>query len=66
MDEYLRAMFAHHPSVRYVSLIDCFCTSDGCLTRVPPSGELTTWDYGHLTTPGAEVVARYLLEKKAL
>jgi len=49
-----------------VSLIECLCNAEGCLTLVPQSADLTTWDYGHLTTPGAELVARYLLEKKVL
>jgi peptidoglycan/LPS O-acetylase OafA/YrhL len=67
VDERVRAMLQHEPSVHYVSLIERLCTSDGCLTRVPQSpADLMTWDYGHFTTPGAELVAHYLLEKKVL
>lgn len=47
--------------VRYVSVIDQLCDPAGCLTYVPGSAtELMAYDYGHLTTPGATVLARAL------
>ena len=49
--------------VTYVSVIGALCTGDGCLTYVPGStSDLTAYDYGHLTTPGAVEVARALNE----
>ena len=45
---------------RYVSVLSLLCTTLGCLTFVPGSTELTAYDYGHLTTAGAELVARGL------
>jgi peptidoglycan/LPS O-acetylase OafA/YrhL len=66
VDERLKAILAHQESTHYVSLIECLCNSEGCLARVPQSSDLTTWDRGHLTTAAAELVARYLLEKKVL
>jgi peptidoglycan/LPS O-acetylase OafA/YrhL len=48
-------------SVEYHSALDLVCDGDGCLTFVPGSStELMTYDYGHLTTAGAAVVARGL------
>ena len=44
----------------FVSTIDALCTlEDGCLVRLAAEPLiLTTWDYGHLTTPAARLVAR--------
>jgi peptidoglycan/LPS O-acetylase OafA/YrhL len=44
----------------YVSAMDALCTlEDGCLVRLSEEPlMLTTWDYGHLTTPAAKLVAR--------
>ena len=43
----------------YVSLMDILCNAEGCLASVPGlPGTLLTWDYGHLTTAGAELIAR--------
>lgn len=48
--------------LEYFSVMNVLCTDTGCLTTTNglPSG-LTTWDYGHLTTPAAEFVALELL-----
>ncbi|MBL8920539.1 MAG: acyltransferase [Myxococcaceae bacterium] len=45
---------------RYVSALDGLCTPDGdCLVRLAEEPlMLTTWDYGHLTTPAAKALAR--------
>ena len=56
--------------VAYVSLLELLCNADGCLTYVPGSTtDLMSYDYGHLTTPGATLVARGLaldaLERRA-
>ena len=55
------AMRAHewNKRVEYFSVIDALCNERGCLTYVPGAdGDFTTWDYGHLTTPGAVFVAK--------
>jgi lysophospholipase L1-like esterase len=45
----------------YVSVLDILCNADGCLSAVPGSpSTLLAWDYGHLTTAGAELIARRL------
>ena len=53
--------------VTYVSVIDFFCDADGCLTHAPEGPtRLVTWDYGHLTTDGATLVARKLAADRIL
>lgn len=49
-------------TAEYFSVLDALCTTpDGCLVRTNNSEtSFTTWDYGHLTTAGAEVVAAQL------
>lgn len=40
--------------IEYISVRDIFCNDDGCLTRIGPNdSELTAFDPGHLTVPGA-------------
>ena len=53
-------LFMHSFSfVSYVSLIDRFCDSNGCLVFVPASASiLTTSDREHLTTPAAIYAVR--------
>jgi hypothetical protein len=44
---------------QFFSLLDLFCNVDGCLTKTSNSrSRLLTWDYGHLTTDGAVIVAQ--------
>ncbi|MER8373510.1 acyltransferase family protein [Mesorhizobium sp. M1406] len=51
----------------YVSLVDLLCKDAGCLTHVPGNlSKLTSWDYGHLTTDGAALVTKYLVERQLL
>jgi peptidoglycan/LPS O-acetylase OafA/YrhL len=66
-DTRLKGLLAYRPHVRYVSLIEFLCNHDGCLTHVPdaPAG-LMTWDYGHFTTAGAEMVAGYIRDRNLL
>lgn len=52
---------ARNHSATFVSLLDRLCTQAGCITRVPNKPtDLMSWDYGHLTTAGAEYVASLL------
>jgi peptidoglycan/LPS O-acetylase OafA/YrhL len=61
MDAELARTVESQQYATYVSALRQFCNEQGCLTRVneEPSG-LTTWDYGHFTTAGAEYLARKL------
>ena len=53
LDAEMRA-YEWNKRVTYFSMIDALCNEQGCLTYVPGAdGDFTTWDYGHLTTPGA-------------
>ena len=66
VDRKLHADFASQ-RVTYFSLIDFFCDADGCLTHTPDGPtHLVTFDYGHLTTDGAKLVARKLVDDSAL
>lgn len=49
--------------VEYVSLIDFFCKSDGCLTHYTEdvAASVTSWDYGHLTPIASHHLAKELL-----
>jgi hypothetical protein len=67
VDAELESLIAGQPPVHYVSMLRALCDADGCLTHAPGSPtDLLTWDYGHFTTPGAEVAARYLVDHKIL
>lgn len=54
------AAAAKENGATFVSALDALCTlEDGCLVRLSEAPlMLTTWDYGHLTTPAAKLVAR--------
>jgi peptidoglycan/LPS O-acetylase OafA/YrhL len=57
IDADMRSALAKQGDAAYVSALDAFCDERGCLTRVGDDpAALTSWDYGHLTTPAA----RYL------
>jgi hypothetical protein len=57
IDADMRSALAEQGDADYVSALDAFCDERGCLTRVGDDpAALTSWDYGHLTTPAA----RYL------
>lgn len=61
LDADLRDRLADEKDVSYFSAFAALCDERGCLTHVDPDpNTLTTWDYGHLTTPGATFVASKL------
>lgn len=61
IDASLRAAIGEAPGVRYFSVLSALCDTDGCLTRIGNDPDsLVSWDYGHLTTPGATYVANAL------
>ena len=67
LDRSLATALAGRPGVRYFSTYGALCDAAGCLTRIGNDPQaLTTWDYGHLTTPGATYVARRLDSSMAL
>ena len=62
-DANLRNRLAGMPDVTYFSALDAMCNAEGCLTTVNGRADgLTSWDYGHLTTPGAVYLARKMLD----
>ncbi len=61
VDNRIAEICAARMGVIYVSARKTFCNEEGCLTRVGEGAEaITTWDYGHFTTRGAEYMARSL------
>lgn len=57
----------HQLGVEYFSVYDALCNKDGCTASILGKElKLTSWDYGHLTTDGAEVVARKTLNSGLL
>jgi peptidoglycan/LPS O-acetylase OafA/YrhL len=63
LDRELAARFAGSPVLRYVSVLDSLCNSDGCIATVPGSNppELVAFDFGHLTPRGSRFVAEAAL-----
>ncbi|BAM88512.1 putative acyltransferase, group 3 [Bradyrhizobium oligotrophicum S58] len=54
---------AKNLGIDYISVRRIMCNDNGCLARIGDSGsELTTFDIGHLTSPGAILVARGVLD----
>ncbi|VVE55187.1 O-acetyltransferase OatA [Pandoraea communis] len=50
----------------FIPLMSGLCNSGGCLTHTPGAPtELMTWDYGHLTTPGAIYISK-MIENRIL
>ncbi|WP_422777206.1 acyltransferase family protein [Pseudomonas mediterranea] len=46
-----------------IPVYDALCDSSGCITYTGDTpSNLTSWDYGHLTTEGAKVVAKKILD----
>jgi len=62
-DRELKQDFKADPYSRYVSLIDLFCTARGCMTYIGKDRRLgiTTFDYGHVSVPASDMIARQLL-----
>jgi peptidoglycan/LPS O-acetylase OafA/YrhL/lysophospholipase L1-like esterase len=63
MDQFLAAQ-AKSLDIQYISARQIMCNDEGCLARIGENGtELTAYDGGHLTRPGAIFLARHILEK---
>ena len=62
-DQELRANFSQSESVRFVSIIDSFCSGDGCLIFIGDDRKtgVTSWDYGHLTPLASDFFAKDVL-----
>jgi peptidoglycan/LPS O-acetylase OafA/YrhL len=61
VDDALEHLAGARKDVTYVSAWKTFCNHEGCLTRVDDEADgIVTWDYGHLTTRGAEYLAKRL------
>jgi peptidoglycan/LPS O-acetylase OafA/YrhL len=59
----LRRELAAATGATYFSALEAMCDAAGCLTTVNGRADgLTSWDDGHLTTPGALYLARKLAE----
>ncbi len=62
-DAILKDQIQTIPGARYFSALDALCDTSGCLTTVNGRADgLTSWDYGHLTTPGANYLAQKLVD----
>ncbi|MGJ5243110.1 acyltransferase family protein, partial [Bradyrhizobium oligotrophicum] len=49
--------------IDYISVRDVFCNDEGCLSRIGPGGsQLTAFDPGHLTVPGAIFLVDHTLD----
>ncbi len=57
IERVIRAEAERHGAI-FVSLLDLLCNGEGCLVQT--SGELTTWDNGHLTVAAARLVGAEL------
>ena len=60
----LRPIAENIVGVTYFSVFDTLCPAGDCLVTVDGQVDgLTTWDYGHLTTPAARFVAERVVRK---
>jgi peptidoglycan/LPS O-acetylase OafA/YrhL len=61
-DRRLEARLGRSRNLHYVSLIGALCRPDGCRATVPGApGRLMAIDYGHLSGPGSDYVARAIV-----
>jgi peptidoglycan/LPS O-acetylase OafA/YrhL len=61
VDEQMRQIAVKN-DIPYISIQKILCNADGCLVRIGPNGqELTAFDPGHVTLPGAIYVTRQIL-----
>ena len=62
-NEKLKEEIKQKDGVNFVSLIDFFCNSDGCLTYIGDDKKtgITAWDNGHLTHIASDYLAEQLL-----
>jgi len=67
-DKALKKHFSFMEGVAYASLIDFFCSDEGCMTYVGDDRKtgVTTYDYGHLTPVASDKLGRDLLSKYIL
>jgi peptidoglycan/LPS O-acetylase OafA/YrhL len=66
IDRDMRAAIERQGQASYVSAMDAFCDVRGCLTRLGDDpATLTTWDYGHLTTPAARRLSTAIIAAAA-
>jgi len=63
-DALLHRRYDRSRDLTYLSLIDRLCDARGCRARLGDG--LTSWDYGHLTAPASEYVARDILTRLGL
>jgi peptidoglycan/LPS O-acetylase OafA/YrhL len=61
VDEKMRQIAVKN-DIQYISVQKILCNADGCLVRIGPNGQdLTAFDSGHVTLPGAIYVATRIL-----
>jgi hypothetical protein len=61
VDEQMRQIAVKN-DIPYISIQKLLCNADGCLVRIGPNGQdLTAFDPGHVTLPGAIYVTRQIL-----
>ena len=62
-EKQLKKISSSVTDLKYISLLEAMCNESGCMTSTNgKTSGLTTWDYGHLTTPGARFVASVIIE----
>lgn len=63
LNNQIKSGFTKQNGVSFISLIDFFCNSDGCLTHIGSDKKLgiTSWDYGHLTPIASDLLAKEVL-----
>jgi peptidoglycan/LPS O-acetylase OafA/YrhL len=59
----LKRLIKQTDQIQYVDMMNLFCDSKGCLTRLGSQLDhnLTTWDRGHLTELASDYFAKHLL-----
>lgn len=63
LNEKLKAGFRQQDDEKFISLIDFFCDSEGCMTYLESDKKLgiTSWDYGHLTPIASDLLGKNFL-----
>lgn len=66
LNEQLKIGFRQQGNVSFVSLIDFFCSDEGCLVYDGRDNKLgiTSFDYGHLTPIASDLLAKDILVKE--
>lgn len=62
-DQQMQQVFSQQAALEYISMMDTFCNTAGCLVYVGTDKQsgLTTWDYGHLTSAASDFFAQQRL-----